>query len=147
MEEYRHVPSSLTKRISNAPTLLRRMFDSLYLSQKTYSLISLIHTQCLDLRVSQRLEADWWVTFDMRSVHPIGSCHGWLWRRRWWWRMDIDGYTECGPHRTRPQLTIPYCGVEAHPSRLVVFVDYQGVLVVVVDDLPGTVSVNMIVSR
>lgn len=53
-----HIPSSLTKRISNAPTLLRRMLASLYLSQKTYSLISLIQTQCLDLRVSQRLEAD-----------------------------------------------------------------------------------------
>lgn len=53
-----HVPSSLTKWISNAPTLLRRMLASLYLSQKTYSFISLIQTQCLDLRVSQRLEAD-----------------------------------------------------------------------------------------
>lgn len=59
------VPSSLTKWISKARALLRRMFASLYLSQKTYSLISLIHTQCLDLRVSQRLEADWWVTWTM----------------------------------------------------------------------------------
>lgn len=68
-----NVPSSLTKRIWKAPTLLRRMWASLYLSQKTYSLISLIHTQCLLMRSSQRLEADWWVTggWIWVSVHPI----------------------------------------------------------------------------
>lgn len=125
-----NVPSSLTKRISNAPALLRRMLASLYLSQKTYSLISLIQTQCLDLRVSQRPEADWWVTAveDWWSVcFPLTGSRG----------SGIPQRTEGGPHRTSPQLAVPYSGVEAYPSRPVVFVDYQGVLVVVIDDLSG----------
>lgn len=45
--------------------------------------------------------------------------------------------TESGPDWASPQLAVPHCGVEAHPSRPVVFVDYQGVLVVVIDDLSG----------
>lgn len=48
------IPSSVMKRISKAPALLRRMLASLYLSQNTYSWMLLIQTRCFDLRASQR---------------------------------------------------------------------------------------------
>lgn len=53
----------------------------------------------------------------------------------------IPKLTEGGPHWAPPQLAVPYCGVEAHPSRSGVLIDYEGVLVAVVDDLPRCVSV------
>lgn len=63
-----HIPSSLTKWISNAPTSLRRIFASLYLLQKICNLILLIQTQCLDLRISQSLEINGSVTVELESV-------------------------------------------------------------------------------
>lgn len=55
--------------------------------------------------------------------------------------MSVNGRsseerTEGGPHGARPQLAVPDCGVQAHPLRLGVLVDYERVLVAVVDDLP-----------
>lgn len=52
-------------------------------------------------------------------------------------RASVAEHTKGGPHRARPQLAVPHCGMEAHPPRPGVLVDYQGVLVAVVDDLPG----------
>ena len=102
-----------------------------------------LHCQCLLLRVSQRLEADWWVTWIGVSKYvPSRSVMTDEWmvdERR---DKCITKRTEGCPHGARPQLAVPYRGVEAHASRPGVLVDYQGVLVVVVDDLPLGVSVS-----
>jgi len=52
--------------------------------------------------------------------------------------------TKGGPHGTLPEFTIPNGGMEANPTGLLIFVDYQRMLEAVVNDLTAARQQNRI---